>query len=209
MLFGFLGVKIQEVAQVAFLIIAAIVLLTFASSALAVMADRRSGEDEKKAMLEREHLALILTDALEAKRSASPESIAGSIADVLNDLVDASREVRGAAAQLSGASTGVGSFNESIEQLNVRIEYLSQQVALHVSAGVVQAIGDLGETVNTLNAAVSNDTTRLMGEVMQGLDDVRTQLARTSASVEFGAEQLRDTLKDIGDGCGGPSPSRP
>jgi uncharacterized protein YoxC len=208
-LFGFLGVKIHEVALIDFGIIATIVLLTFVSSILMVWSIRKGERDEKNAEFERESLALILTDALEAKRSASPETIAGSIADVLNDLVDASREVRGAATQLADASQGVGGFHDSIEQLNARIEYLSQQVSLHISSGVVQAINDLGESVNSLNGAVSNDTSRLMDEVMKGLDDVRDMLHRTSSSVEFGAEQLRETLNDIDKRFGGGSSRQP
>jgi hypothetical protein len=208
-LFKVMGVKIHEIATVDFAIIAGIVALTFTSSLLGVWADRRSGLDEKKALFEREDLALTLVEALEAKRSASPESIAGSIADVLNDLVDASREVRGAAFQLAEASQAVGGFNDGLDQLNVRIEYLSQQVEQRVTAGVVQAISNLGETVNSLNSAVANDTTKIMGEVMGGLEEVGEQLKKSGLTIEFSALNLRETIDDIWGKGGNPPQRRP
>jgi methyl-accepting chemotaxis protein len=196
-LFGFIGVKIQEIAVVDSLIIVAVVALTLLSSAIGQFAHGRSEKDEMKAVVERERIALVLTEALEGKRSASPESIAGSIADVLNDLVDVAREVRGAATQLEQASKGVGDFATQVGELNKNIDELSQRVALQVSGELVKAVDDLGQSVSRFNTSVVGDTSRQMGEVIAGLEAVSEQLERTGSSVEFGVKRLRDDLDAI------------
>ena len=196
-LFGVIGVKIQEIAVVDSLIIVAVVVLTLLSSAIGQVADGQRDREESRAFADRDHVALVLTEALEGKRSASPESIAGSIADVLNDLVDASREVRSAAAQLEQASMGVGSFSSQIAELNTTIGELSHKVAIQVSGELVKAVDDLSGSVARLNTAVVGDTTRLMGDVIAGLDSVTEQLERTGSSVEFGVKRLRDDLDVI------------
>jgi methyl-accepting chemotaxis protein len=196
-LFGVIGVKIQEIAIVDSLIIVAVVVLTLLSSAIGQVADGQRDREESRAFADRDHVALVLTEAIEGKRSASPESIAGSIADVLNDLVDASREVRSAAAQLEQASMGVGSFSSQIAELNTTIGELSHKVAIQVSGELVKAVDDLSGSVARLNTAVVGDTTRLMGDVIAGLDSVTEQLERTGSSVEFGVKRLRDDLDVI------------
>ena len=196
-LFGLVGVKIQEIALVDSLIIVAVVVLTLLSSALGQIAEGRGDKAESRALADREDVALVLTEALEGKRSASPESIAGSIADVLNDLVDASREVKSAANQLEQASMGVGSFSSQITELNTTLGELSQRVAIQVSGELVKAVDDLSASVARLNTAVVGDTTRLMGDVIAGLDGVTEQLERTGSSVEFGVKRLRDDLDAI------------
>jgi len=52
-------------------------------------------------------------------------------------------------------------------------------------------------SVARLNTAVVGDTTRLMGDVIAGLDSVTEQLERTGSSVEFGVKRLRDDLDVI------------
>ena len=196
-LFGLIGVKIQEIALVDSLIIVAVVVLTLLSSTLGRIAEGRGDKAESRALADREDVALVLTEALEGKRSASPESIAGSIADVLNDLVDAAREVKSAANQLEQASTGVGSFSSQITELNTTLGELSQRVTIQVSGDLVKAVDDLSESVARLNTAVVGDTTRLMGDVIAGLDGVTEKLERTGSSVEFGVKRLRDDLDAI------------
>ena len=154
-------------------------------------------KEENSFEKERDALALLLTDSLETKRSASPESIAGSIADVLNDLIDASHEVRSAAIQLENASDGVSAFAVQIETLNERIETLTQQVTHQVTGGIVQAVNDLGTSVNQLNTAVSGDASRVLTEIMESLEVVQTELSKTSSSVEFGTLSLRQDLEAI------------
>ena len=111
---------------------------------------------------------------------------------MLNDLVDASREVRSAAAQLEQASMGVGSFSSQIAELNTTIGELSHKVAIQVSGELVKAVDDLSGSVARLNTAVVGDTTRLMGDVIAGLDSVTEQLERTGSSVEFGVKRYPD-----------------
>jgi hypothetical protein len=194
---GFFSAKISHIALVDFVIISSIVALTLLSSTLARLSARREDREQELVDAHRTDLALFLTNALEGKRSASPQSIAGSIADVLNDLVDAARQVHGAALQLEQSSQGVASFNSRIEELSQGIGELSDQVANRLSGQIVQAVNDLGQSVAGLNDAVAGDTSRLITDIITGLEGVSEQLKRTSASVEFGTKRLRDDLDDI------------
>lgn len=194
---GLFSAKISHIALVDFTIITGIVVLTLVSSAFGRLSAHREDLEQELADAHRSDLALFLTNALEGKRSASPQSIAGSIADVLNDLVDAARQVHGAALQLEQSSQGVASFNSRIEELSQGIGELSDQVANRISGQIVQAVNDLGRSVAGLNDAVAGDTSRLLTDIITGLEGISEQLKRTSASVEFGTKRLRDDLDDI------------
>ena len=194
---GLFSAKISHIALVDFTIITGIVVLTLVSSAFGRLSAHREDLEQELADAHRSDLALFLTNALEGKRSASPQSIAGSIADVLNDLVDAARQVHGAALQLEQSSQGVASFNSRIEELSQGIGELSDQVANRLSGQIVQAVNDLGRSVAGLNDAVAGDTSRLLTDIITGLEGISEQLRRTSASVEFGTMRLRDDLDDI------------
>ncbi len=215
-LFG-LTPKIQEIAFVDFLIIAAVVALTVLAGVVGALAERRRDLQEDQIDFERSRVALELVDALENKRSASPETIAGSIATVLNDLVDASREVRNAALQLEQASTGMGSFSTQLDSLNDSLKELSDQVGIHVGGQIVSAIESLGQSVKDLDTAISSDTRQVFAEIMNGLSGIGAglegmsdHLERTGASVEFGTKQLRDDLDAIRSTVAGrPRPSQP
>ena len=203
-LFGLLTPKIQDIAFVDFAIIAVVVALTILAGGIGALADRRNDLEEDQSETERSRLALELTDALENKRSASPETIAGSIATVLNDLVDASREVRNAALQLEQASTGMGNFSTQLDSLNDSLQQLSNQVGTQVSGQIVPAIESLGQSVRDLDTAVSGDTKQVFAEIMTGLSGISAglegigdHLERTGSSVEFGTRQLRDDLDAI------------
>ena len=194
---GLFSAKISHIALVDFTIITGIVVLTLVSSAFGRLSAHREDLEQELADAHRSDLALFLTNALEGKRSASPQSIAGSIADVLNDLVDAARQVHGAALQLEQSSQGVASFNSRIEELSQGIGELSDQVANRLSGQIVQAVNDLGRSVAGLNDAIAGDTSRLLTDIITGLEGISEQLKRTSASVEFGTKRLRDDLDDI------------
>ena len=194
---GLFSAKISHIALVDFTIITGIVVLTLVSSAFGRLSAHREDLEQELADAHRSDLALFLTTALEGKRSASPQSIAGSIADVLNDLVDAARQVHGAALQLEQSSQGVASFNSRIEELSQGIGELSDQVTNRLSGQIVQAVNDLGRSVAGLNDAVAGDTSRLLTDIITGLEGISEQLKRTSASVEFGTKRLRDDLDDI------------
>ena len=215
-LFG-LTPKIQEIAYFDFLLIAVVVALTILAGAIGALAERRGDRQEDRIETERSRVALELVDALENKRTASPETIAGSIATVLNDLVDASREVRNAALQLEQASTGIGSFNTQLDSLNDSLQQLSEQVGIHVGGQIVPAVESLGQSVRDLDTAISSDTRQVFAEIMNGLSGISAglegmsdHLERTGASVEFGTKQLRDDLDVIHSTITGrPRPSQP
>ncbi len=204
-----IGPKIQEIALMDFAIIAAVVALTMASSTLAVASDRLSTRGERLSAIERSRMTLTLVEALDAKRSASPESIAGTIADVLNDLVDASREINAAALQLENASGGVAGFSTQIDELSTRIEVFSQTMSQQVSDHLVQSIRGLEQSVNQLNNSVVGETARLINELVTGLGEISAQIEKTGVSVEFGTKSLRDDLDAIAQHRGqqrGPTP---
>jgi len=204
-----IGSKIQEIALMDFAIIAAVVALTMASSTLAVASDRLSTRGERLSAIERSRMTLTLVEALDAKRSASPESIAGTIADVLNDLVDASREINAAALQLENASGGVAGFSTQIDELSTRIEVFSQTMSQQVSDHLVQSIRGLEQSVNQLNNSVVGETARLINELVTGLGEISAQIEKTGVSVEFGTKSLRDDLDAIAQHRGqqrGPTP---
>jgi len=204
-----IGSKIQEIAIMDFAIIAAVVALTMASSTLAVVSDHLSTRGERLSAIERSRMTLTLVEALDAKRSASPESIAGTIADVLNDLVDASREINAAALQLENASGGVAGFSTQIDELSTRIEVFSQTMSQQVSDHLVQSIRGLEQSVDQLNNSVVGETARLINELVTGLGEISAQIEKTGVSVEFGTKSLRDDLDAIAQHRGqqrGPTP---
>jgi uncharacterized protein YoxC len=204
-----IGPKIQEIAIMDFMIIAAVVALTMASSTLAVASDRLSTRGDRLSAIERSRMTLTLVEALDAKRSASPESIAGTIADVLNDLVDASRGINAAALQLENASGGVAGFSTQIDELSTRIEVFSQTMSQQVSDHLVQSIRGLEQSVDQLNNSVVGETARLINELVTGLGEISAQIEKTGVSVEFGTKSLRDDLEAIAQHRGqqrGPTP---
>ena len=204
-----IGSKIQEIAIMDFMIIAAVVALTMASSTLAVASDRLSTRGERLSAIERSRMTLTLVEALDAKRSASPESIAGTIADVLNDLVDASREINAAALQLENASGGVAGFSTQIDELSTRIEAFSQTMSQQVSDHLVQSIRGLEQSVDQLNNSVVGETARLINELVTGLGEISDQVHKAGLSVQFGTKSLRDDLDAIAQHRGqqrGPTP---
>jgi methyl-accepting chemotaxis protein len=193
--FGLLDPKIQDVAYLGFAIISLIIFLTLLSSAFSVYASRVSLNSEKNADLQRKDVSISLLEALEGKRTASPDSIAGTIADVLNDLNDASRGMREAALRVEQASSEVSGFTPSLQELNRNFEHL----AANVSTEIATAINELGRSLETLNTETLRDSTQMLSQVLSNLDAIGDQLGRTSASVEFGVGQLREDLQEIHD----------
>jgi len=193
--FGILDPKIQDVAYLGFAIIALIIFLTLLSSAFNVYASRVSLNSEKEADLQRKGISISLLEALEGKRTASPDSIAGTIADVLNDLNDASRGMREAALRVEQASKEVSGFTPSLQELNKNFE----QLATNVSTQIATSVNELGRSLETLNTETLQDSTQMLSQVLGNLESIGDQLGRTSASVEFGVSKLREDLQEIHD----------
>ncbi len=196
-LVGLVGPKIQEIALADFAIITSVVVLTLFTAAVGAIADKKVVVEEELIESERNKVALELTDALESKRSASPETIAGSITAVVNDLVDGAREVRLAAVQLAQATAGMASFSSQLDNLNRSIQSLSTQVATHISGQIVQSVDSLGQSVKDLNTAVSGDLRQHFAEILTNLENIHSQLDRTGKSVEFGTVEFRKDLEAI------------
>ena len=115
------------------------------------------------------------------------------MAEALNDLTQAARDINVSAARLEGASVGVGSLSPLVDQLNIKMEQLVQQG----TSGMLVAMEQLMVTVRGLDQTVSGGVAKLFEETLIGVQETNIQLARTSASVEFGTKQMREDLEAL------------
>jgi hypothetical protein len=187
--------RIQNVALIASLLILGIVVLTLAASAVGAMSQRRDSRRQLVAEKERMAVAIDLTTALHPHRQADPQLISESLAASVTALVAASNTIGESARRLERATAGLGSMVPHVDELNRHFEKLGGDVI----GRVTQSVESLGRSVTTLGTTVKNDVYTSLDEAVAGLDEVREQLARTSASVEFGTKQLRHDLDAIHD----------
>ncbi|CAB4887850.1 unannotated protein [freshwater metagenome] len=187
--------RIQNIALLDAIIITGIVLATMVAGVVETRASRKSARAERVAESSRIYVALAIKKALHGSRQATPESIAESLAESLSDLLGAARMIGNAAGRLEAASVGVDAMGPKFDQFNRRLEILDQ----HLGGHVVKSVTDLVASVGALGKTVDGDFTRVLNEVLIGLEEVQQQLSRTSSSVEFGTKQLRDDLDAIHD----------
>ena len=185
--------RIQNIALLDAIIITAIVLATMLAGVLENRASRKLAHAEQVAETSRLYVAIDIKRALHGNRQATPESIAESLAESLTDLLGATRMMANSSARLEAASIGVDAMGPRFDQFNRRLEILDQ----HLGGNVVKAVTDLVSSVSALGKTVDSDFTRVLNEVLVGLEEVQQQLSRTSSSVEFGTKQLRDDLDAI------------
>jgi hypothetical protein len=185
--------RIGDIALFDFLLIAGIVLATLAASSLNARAGVMEMKQQNSGEKERSRIAIAIATALQGKKQANPESIAESLAEALNDLTQAARDINVSAARLEGASVGVGSLSPLVDQLNIKMEQLVQQG----TSGMLVAMEQLMVTVRGLDQTVSGGVAKLFEETLIGVQETNIQLARTSASVEFGTKQMREDLEAL------------
>ena len=185
--------RIGDIALFDFLLIAGIVLATLAASSLNARAGVMEMKQQNSGEKERSRIAIAIATALQGKKQANPESIAESLAEALNDLTQAARDINVSAARLEGASVGVGSLSPLVDQLNIKMEQLVQQG----TSGMLVAMEQLMVTVRSLDQTVSGGVAKLFEETLIGVQETNIQLARTSASVEFGTKQMREDLEAL------------
>lgn len=185
--------RIGHVAFLDFLLISAIVALTLLQSACSARAEKLARNFAAKRERERTELGFTILSALQGKRQASPESIAESLAEALNDLTQAARDVNEVAARLERASTGVESLAPQIQVLNVRVE----ELVATFNSGLVGSMDQFAQSVRSLDQTVAGGVSKLFEETVIGVQEINEQLARTGASIEFGTKQLRDDLDAI------------
>ncbi len=185
--------RIQNIALAASLLILGIVVLTLVASAVGAMSHRRDSRQQLIAEKERMAVAIDLTTALHPQREADPKLISESLAASVTALVAASNTIGESARRLERATAGLGSMVPHVDELNRHFEKLGGDVI----GRVTQSVEALGQSVTTLGTTVKRDVYASLDDAVAGLDEVREQLARTSASVEFGTKQLRDDLDAI------------
>jgi uncharacterized protein YoxC len=203
--------RIGSIAFIDFVLIAGIVVMTLAASVVRTVGARRNEAAQAVADFEREEVAISLAIALAGKRSATPETIAESIAKVLNNLTDAVRQVNGATERLNQTAKGVleasagvsglgakmDSLSESSNQLGDRLEGVSAQISGEIS----RSVNELGRAVNEFKSAVTSDTERALQTVANFRTEVSNDatraleaVARLSESLQVETSQALETI---------------
>ena len=185
--------RIQNIALLASAIILLVVVLTLVAGAVGARSQALDARRQLLAEQRRVAVAVDLVAALRPRRQADPASIPESLATSIVALVAASTSIAESAHRLERATSGLGSMVPHVDELNRQFERLGADVVSRVT----QAVEALGQSVTALGTTVRTDMAASLDDAVAGLDDVREQLARTSASVEFGTKRLRDDLDAI------------
>jgi hypothetical protein len=193
---------IQQIAQVDAILIAAIVILSLLAGMIGARGKRRLARTESAADSERMQVGLALARALHGRRSSNPESIAESVAEVLNDLTEAARSVAGATQELTSATTSVNGLQPVLEQLRDGLE----RAAKKTTTDVKQGLDELITSIERLTTWVDTDPIKVLDGFAGRIDgftqhvaDITAGVERTSASLEFGTMQLRADLEALSD----------
>lgn len=185
--------RIQHIAFLDALIIAAIILLTLVAGALEGQANLRVARRQRGADTERTAIALLIGKSLHGNRSASPESIGEALALALTDLSEAARNVATATARLEDSTSAFDSLKPRLESLSQQIMNLNR----HFATDVVNSVSSLSSSVGTLGTTLGGDMNRFLSEVLAGIEEINESFKKTSVTVEFGTKQLRDDLDAI------------
>lgn len=181
--------RIYDIARLGAGIIAGIILLTLIALVIDSWVDRM----RERAFERRAQVILTARRALHSAREATPESLATSLAESMTELVESSRLIIDAARRLEQASVGVSQLEPTFRSLN------DQLVAFDTRLGdtIVGSVDRLNASVDGLSAMMDGNLKALLAESVAGIDEVREQLHRTAASVEFGTQQLLQDLSAI------------
>lgn len=185
--------RIQHIALVDALLIAGIVVLTLLSGAIEARANRKADMQERRFEAERVGIALAVKAALHGNRQATPESITQSLAESLADLMSGARLMNNAALRMETLSVGLETVGPRFADLNRRLDHLSGAL----SGQMLGSVEQLRASVTQLGSTVDGELAQVLTKVLVGLDEIREQLGKTSASVEFGTKNLRDDLDAI------------
>lgn len=185
--------RIQHVALLDAILIALMIVATLVAGVLDNRGQRKRARAERTLDAERSSLALRVKRALHGKRQATTESIAESLGESLSDLMSAARMVNVAALRMEAMSVGLESVGPRLDAMNSRVADLNTRIG----SDLQRAIDSLSTSVKALGGTVSGDLAQTIKQVLIGLDEIREQLGRTSASVEFGTKNLREDLDAI------------
>ena len=191
--------RIQNIAQIDFILISLIVVATLVASLLETRVRSAENVSEKLADRERLFVGLKIAEAMQGNKTASPESITESLAFALNDLSQAARDVSLAAARMEVASVGIESLTPRVESLNKQVGELNQRFG----KDVVGSVDSLVSSVSTLGVTLGGDMQKYLLDVVAGLEGLEDLINKRGVSVEFGTKQLRDDVdalhKRLGD----------
>lgn len=189
--------RIYDIALLGAAIIAGIILLTLVTLLLDSLVD----QTRNRAFERRAQVILTVRRALHSAREATPESLATSLAESMTELVESSRLIIDAARRLEQASIGVGKLEPTFTSLNDRLVEFDSRL----SGTIVGSVDRLNASVSALSSMMDGTLKALLAESVAGIDEVREQLHRTAASVEFGTQQLLQDLSAISGRTGRPS----
>lgn len=191
--------QIQDIARLGSLIILSIILATIVAQFMNWYIDRVT-ED---AMERRSQAIRAVRRALHSTREATPESLATSLAESMTELVESSRMIIDAARRLEQASVGVSQLEPTFQSLNDQLGRFDTRLG----DTIIGSVDRLNSSVDGLSSLMDGNLRALLTESVAGIDEVRGQLHRTAASVEFGTQQLLKDLAQIpSQGRGGRPP---
>lgn len=193
--------QIQEIAQKGAWIILAIILLTLAAQVMYWRIDKVM----EAAMQRRAQTILAVRRALHSAREATPESLATSLAESMTELVESSRMIIDAARRLEQASVGVSQLEPTFQSLNDQLGRFDTRLG----DTIIGSVDRLNASVGSLSSLMDGNLRTLLTESVAGIDEVREQLHRTAASVEFGTQQLLKDLSQIAPQSRTPRPNGP
>lgn len=185
--------RIQNIAALDFWIIVVIIVMSLVAGLLDSTAGRTATRAERALETERIGVAIAVKRALHGKREATAESISQSLGEALTDLMNAARMVNTASLRMEAMSVGIESIGPRLEGLSERMAELNTRLGNDLQ----RAVDSLSTSVSRLGGTVDGELAQTLHQVLAGLDEIRDQLGKTSASVEFGTKNLRDDLEAI------------
>jgi len=184
---------IPDIGKFDFGIIAAIILLALLINFLDTRGKSLEGHLIRISEAQRTAIGIKIRRSLHGKREASPDSIAESLADALADLNQTTRDMAEVAARLERSSVGVEALAPQLETLNSSAATFATQT----SQMIATAVNALVSSVDNLNSSVNQNLTTVFESAVANLQEAGEQLARTSASVEYGTKLLKDDIESI------------
>lgn len=184
---------IPEIGRLDFLIIMVVILLALVISYLNNRAHSLDARTLQNSEAQRTAIGIKIRRSLHGKREASPDSIAESLADALADLTQTTRDMAEVAARLERSSSGVEALTPQMEKLNSVVSTFAGQTSQTVST----AVSSLAASVDKLNTSVTSNLAQVFESAVANLQEAGEQLARTSASLEYGTKLLKDDIEAI------------
>lgn len=179
--------QIQKVA----LDVVLIVLGIIAATLIAGVINELTVRPIERSLRRRDAAIRQIRRALHGARQATPESLATSLAESMTELLESSRLIIDAARRLEQASLGVSQLEPTFVSLNTQLKSFDDRLG----DTIIGSVDRLNAAVDGLAGMMEGSLRGLLAESVAGLDEVRDQLHRTAASVEFGTQQL---IKDLG-----------